>query len=358
MQYGSLQCPDSQGDPGWNPGLPVLIAEHGGYADVVEPAKLYGALLDSHLEHRSRSQAEKRSGRRMRVNCVPYLVSLLLPWMFFLGIFALNSFFLHYAAPLTTSLVTILILVVSASYTRGAYRDTGTAPEDRFYPVYLGAAMTLACALGWFLGDLNFWSYMQPTYQEVHLATYNNVDPSSQTLWSQEVIPTRGRRFQDSGKMYFTHETVVDTSRAMSFKMGDLYCVAPIVNPNCQANCGNDFWAVGMNCCAEDGSNFTCGEVHNPKAHSGLRLLAESKRGFFRLAVLQEQADPSGRSAMSTHPLFFIWLQDPVAEIARWQKNGYRHFVEVMFGSFFTNAIFLTSTVKSATQYHLMRGVA
>lgn len=270
----------------------------------------------------------------------------------------MNSFYVHYASPMMTTLVSTLFLLVSASYTRGALKDTSAAPEDRFYPIYMGAAMTVAVTFGWFLGDLNFWSFMQPTYQEEHLATYNNVDPSMQQLSSQEVVPTRGRRFQDAGKMYFKHDTFVDVSRAMSFKQRDLYCVAPIVNPSCQENCGNDFWAVGMNCCAEDGSSFACGEVHNPKAHSGLRLLAESKRAMFRLAVMQAQADPSGRTAQSTHPLFFIWLQDPVAETRRWRKNGYKHFIEVMFLSFFANAFFLMTTVKSSSRFYLTQGGA
>merc|ERR1719330_921612 len=151
-------------------------------------------------------------------------------------------------------------------------RDKTKSPEDRFYPVYLGAALTVAAAFSWALGDLNFWSVMHPSYEAEHLATYSNVDPSSQKLWSGEASPTRGRRFQDAGKIYFRHEAVVDVNRSASFKLSDYYCVAPIVNPKCQGSCGMDFWAVGLNCCSERGG-FRCGEYWNPKAKSGLRMM-------------------------------------------------------------------------------------
>merc|ERR1719414_2271295 len=152
-----------------------------------------------------------------------------------------------------------------------ALKNRAASPDDKFYPTYMGAALTAAVVLGWLFGDLTFWSYLHPSYEAEHLATYSNVDPSSENLWSGEAVPTRGRRFQDAGKIYFRHEAVVDVNRSASFKLHDLYCVAPIVNPKCQGSCGMDFWAVGVNCCSES-TGFRCGEYNNPKAKSGLRM--------------------------------------------------------------------------------------
>eukprot|EP00438_Fugacium_kawagutii_P009189 Skav234281 [mRNA] locus=scaffold2271:7000:9362:+ [translate_table: standard] len=75
--------------------------------------------------------------------------------------------------------------------------------------------------------------------------------------------------------------------RSMAFKNVDTYCVAPIT--------------------------VTKGEYNNPNAHSGLRLLSDDQRGFYRLAV--EQAE---------HPLFFYWTEDATAAMNTFRDNGYK----------------------------------
>lgn len=65
--------------------------------------------------------------------------------------------------------------------------------EDRAIRLYLGVALVVAIALGWTMGDINFWQFMQPCYHVDHLATYSNVNPSSQHLWSGEQAPSESR---------------------------------------------------------------------------------------------------------------------------------------------------------------------
>ena len=118
----------------------------------------------------------------------------------------------------------------------------------------------------------------------------------------------------------------------MAFKNVDTYCVAPVSvlqGPQFNCRCAErrlsapggvvlpletyDFWAIGMDCCSVNAADFHCGmglgwascllplshgrsaraaralagEVGNSKAHSGLRLLDDRQRSFYRLAVEQ-----------------------------------------------------------------------
>jgi len=313
------------GDGLWVPG-----GATGGLWGVDDSPNVSAALLDDTLAHNAQEKKMMNSKRRRRINCVPALMAVFLPWVLFLAAYATTSFYFHYVAPCTMcaliffALYLGFILIVQARQKQGQ-------KKDQFYPLYFGWALIISVGLGALWGDLNFYSYMQPAYEEEHLATYTNIDPSSERLWNGALTPTRGKRFQDAGKVYFRHDAVLDVNRSMSFKMGDLYCVAPIVNPNCRKNCGLDFWAVGINCCSEDAADFRCGQYNNKRAKSGLRFLPDSRRPYFRLAVLQAEG---AHKISSPHPLFFQWVEDPVHTIREWKKDGYRRFLFFMLFSF------------------------
>mmetsp|Transcript_54195 Transcript_54195/g.117103 ORF Transcript_54195/g.117103 Transcript_54195/m.117103 type:complete len:324 (-) Transcript_54195:81-1052(-) len=308
-----------------------------------DAAMRYGALMDHRLLACA-AEAAALKGRR-RMNVAPVIMGLFLPWLLFLGMYAASNFYLHYAAPITTLLILVGATLLCVSLWSSAVKTRKEGLEDSFYRFYLAAAMTVALLAGWLIGDMCFWELMQPCYEIEHLATYTNVNPSSERQASGEIVPTRGRRYQDAGKIYFDHTAVVDVSRAMSFKMGDLYCVAPIIDPGCAKNCGMDFWAVGVNCCEEDTVDFRCGEYNSTHAKSGLRLMSESQRKYFRLAVLQAEG---AHEVVSTHPLFFHFMQDPVAEVRRWERHGYGQYLVAMFASFAGSAFALGLSMKLA----------
>jgi len=320
---------------------PGPLALSGGYS-TSGPERLYGALLDHQLE--AQASAARDLKHRRRLNCVPVLLAFLLPWGLCMLAFGLATFSSHYEEPLVTVLIVAVLFVVSLSLLITNLQDRTKSSESRFFPVYIGAASTIAVALGWALGDMTFWSFMHPSYEAEHLAKYTNVDPSSQLSRAGQVVPAQGRRYQDAGQIYFSHEAVVDVNRSASFKMGDLYCVAPIINPDCQGACGHDFWAVGKNCCSEGKGTFWCGAYDKPRAKSGIRMLTGSMRPFYRLAVLQAEGM---WGLTSVHPLFFRWVEDPVAEIKQWKKAGIRRFLVVMYGSFFASLACLGLVLKS-----------
>lgn len=325
-------------------GMPPINGGGGetGPSESFGPSKLYGALLDEELAHQTRER--KLARHRRRVNCFPMLMALMVPWGLYLFVYGVSAFHCRFYLPLTT-LIFIVLLWIGVTFNLWKILGSQEMPEELFYPKYFAVSCFVAVTVGFLFGSLNFWEFMHPAYEVLHLATYSNVNPSSETLWSGETVPTRGSRFQDAGTVYFGHDAVLDSSKAMSFKMGDTYCVAPIVNSGCERNCGYDFWAVGVNCCSEDAADFRCGEYKNKKAKSGLRMMIESRRPLFRLAVMQAEGVHQVRS---NHPLFFYWMQDPPAEIRSWQRRGYKRFLVTMFMSFIVNAVTLGLYVKGA----------
>lgn len=326
--------------------MPVLLPDGEVIPSGSKKFALYGALEENQMIEMM-DQQEKLQ-RRRRINCIPALNALFLPWVMFLVVFSVTSFSFHYTMPLTVfafnaSIVLFCLFFAYSSFTA----DTSERPDKAFFPTYMALAFLTAVTFGWLLGDLNFWFYMQPCYNIDHLATYTNVDPSTSTMRSGQVVPTRGKRYQDAGKVYFDHKSIIDVDRSMSFKMGDLYCVAPIVNPDCKKNCGYDFWAVGINCCAEDVTDFRCGEYANPSAKAGLRLAKDELRPNFRLAVLEAEGV---HKIVSTHPVFFEWLHDPVKEMNHMKRRGYKGFVILMIVSFFGYGAAAAYSVNAARQ--------
>lgn len=315
---------------------PVHLPDGSTLATGSDKFALYGALED--IARQDMEEQDEYLKRRRRINCVPALNALFLPWVLFLIVYSVASFYIHYTMPGLVFVVNTTIVVCTVSYAYQTSKASGRMGAQRaFYPTYMSIMLTVAVTFGWLLGDLNFWFNMEPAYNIEHLATYNNVNPSKHT----------GKRYQDAGEVYFQANSVIDFSRAMSFKMGDLYCVAPIVDPSCKKNCIVDMWAVGINCCAEDVADFRCGEYNNPAAKSGLRLMHDEQRPNFRLAVLQAEGV---HKMVSTHPLFFYWLHDPLKEIDHIKRKGFKGFVLLMIVSFFGFALMAYLSLKRARE--------
>jgi hypothetical protein len=204
-----------------------------------------------------------------------------------------------------------------------AYRITRKKERDPMWYSFAAVAFGLAVFLATTFGDMNFWYNMQPFYDIENLNTYPSVNPARE----------KGQQLMDAGRVYFADGTGLDMRKAMGFKNLDLYCVAPIVHGNDQL-ASYDFWAVGLNCCSGVSSDFRCGEFNNPHARSGLRLMRDDQRPFFRLAVQQAEA---AYNIKATHPLFFYWMQDPVAEMNGYRDDGFKYYLLGIFTHFAFN---------------------
>eukprot|EP00405_Crypthecodinium_cohnii_P020343 CAMPEP_0206475610 /NCGR_PEP_ID=MMETSP0324_2-20121206/34193_1 /ASSEMBLY_ACC=CAM_ASM_000836 /TAXON_ID=2866 /ORGANISM="Crypthecodinium cohnii, Strain Seligo" /LENGTH=324 /DNA_ID=CAMNT_0053951023 /DNA_START=32 /DNA_END=1003 /DNA_ORIENTATION=- len=314
-------------------GLPVLPPPNvPTFGDSSGPMKLYGAITDEQL--RATAMAAQAFKNRKRLDCCGAISALLVPWAAFVAVSAIGSFQLHYSAPVITLVVLTVLAVASLGAAISAIVRAATGAEKRFYGIYMPVAVGVCVLAGCLLGDINFWQFMQPSYQIDHLATYTNVDPSRQHLWSGDTRPANGGRYQDAGKIYFSQNARLDLTKAASFKDGNLYCVAPVVDPDCKKNCGYDFWAVGMNCCSDLASDFRCGDFNSTHTRSGLRQVVNTWRPFFRLAVVQAEGM---HGIQARHPLFFHWVEDPVYELQSWKLSGYKNFMIAMVLCFFLN---------------------
>lgn len=320
---------------------PIVFSEHPGSAERSREARAQAVRQAAEAwDHRQRLISLAQTKGRRRINCVPALGAIFLPWLLFLAVFFSVSLYARYCFPILSLLVPILALLLALQTIRGAYARW-KAGGDWFFRGYDGVAFLVAVVLGWLLGDLNFWFHLQPGYDLQHMATYTGVNPSSHTTRAGNMAPTEGKRYQDAGKVYFTGDTYLDGNRSMGFKMGDVYCVAPILSKSCDKNCGQDFWAIGVNCCSEDAADFRCNP--NPRARAGLRLTLPHQVPFFRLAVLEAEG---AHQMTSIHPLFFYFVEDPNEEVRKMMHRGYANVVIAMCAFFACNMAAVCFTLK------------
>jgi len=269
--------------------------------------------------------------QRQRMNLVAVCQCLLFPWVTFCIVYAVTSFNLHYSKPWLCWLIVGFFASIALALGGGAYvsikskmkQDESREPT---WFVFLFVTMAIAVILGGVLGNMNFWSFMQRYYDYVNLNDYNSVN----------VAKTHGTQLMDGARVKFIPGTTLDLTKSMGFKNLNTYCVAPITVTNSddvRAELGNyDFWAVGLDCCSGDMTDFHCGDYNNPNARAGLRLLADDERSFYRLAVQQAEAL---YHVKATHPLFFYWTEDPVKEMESWKEEGYKFFFLAMLVHFF-----------------------
>jgi hypothetical protein len=261
-------------------------------------------------------------GKRRRMNLVAVVLNIFFPWFIFCSLFAAMSFSFHYQHPSAVWFLVILGFVLVAFLAFSAYQ-TKKRDRDPMWYTFATIATFIAVVCATVFGDMNFWYNMQPFYDIENLNTYPSVNPARE----------KGQQLMDAGRVYFADGTGLDMRKAMGFKNLDLYCVTPIVHGEDQL-ASYDFWAVGINCCSGVSSDFRCGEFNNPHARSGLRLMRDDQRPFFRLAVQQAEA---AYNIKATHPLFFYWMQDPVAEMNSYRDDGFKYYLLGIFTHFAFN---------------------
>lgn len=252
--------------------------------------EMNGQLMKPQTQHIPLSSAR-------RVNLVALWLTLMLPWSVFCLVFAVLIFSVRYSYPMVAYGVVVLIfllVVLLGVYAFNALRRRWTqgGPEATWF-IFLFLTTLLAYAVALFLADLTYRSWMQPYYDVSSLNQYDGVD----------VTTYYGQQLMDAGIANFSSGTELDTSRPNAFKNDVLYCVAPLTSSTYGGSplTSYDFWAVGTNCCSDDGTDFACGSTDSTSL-SGIRVMENGDRSFYRLAV-QEAISIYGIS--SVHPLFF-----------------------------------------------------
>lgn len=117
------------------------------------------------------------------------------------------------------------------------------------------------------VGSLIYYQKLIFYYGYQRHRTYSNVAASQQSL-----------QFVDAGKLEFTVDSKVDTTRAVGFRSAmdhHTLCVAPIVDGSMGQSDPVSFFAIGEGCCGWR-ANFRCGDVGDPSARSGLMMMDSS----------------------------------------------------------------------------------
>lgn len=271
-----------------------------------------------------------RRAQRYALNIPPIFQCILLPWIFFCGIFALTSFDLHYTNPrlyqgiLGVSSLFVVILICAAGSSLRIKYTYAEAPHPSWF-VFLVITMAVALVLGALLGSINFDAHLQPYYSYQSLNKYYAVDPTT----------TKGQELSDAGRIHFVNDTLLDLSRSMGFMNYDTYCVAPISkrtssDPRMLSTMAipkldsYDFWAVGLNCCSGGQADFQCGEFQGTASPSGLRLLRTDQQEFFQLAVQQAQA---AYTIKANSPIFVYYSSDATADMKSFRDEGLKYYL-------------------------------
>lgn len=288
----------------------------------------YGAALPT---------SKPRARRPVRINFPAMCLCIFVPWILFCLMFAVMSFSIHYTEKALCYLfvmVGLIFVVVVAKLALDAVKNQQLDPyNSSTWSVHLAVACFMAWILGVALGDMNFFYNMEPFYDASNLNNYPFVDPSR--------MP--GQQVMDAGQMTFVPGSKLDLKKSMTFHNLDTYCVTPIVNSNSKTPAASyDFWAVGMNCCSGGPGDFSCGEYNNPHVSSGLRVMREDQREFFRLAVKQAE---SAYNIKAQHPLFFHWMQDPAAELVAYMDEGFKYYTLGVFAFFAFTFFFVIVSV-------------
>lgn len=270
-------------------------------------------------------------GRQRRLNIFAICLNIFMPWILFCLVAAMLSFEMHYTKPelcQTLIIITVVLLVLLGAldvlYMMWRRRTGEASLATSTWLLFLCVSCLVAIGVAVPLGNHNFWASSQVFFDITALNSYNGVDPARM----------RGQELMDAGRVMFVNGTRLDLTRAMGFRNVETYCVAPITGGAVVGNpplAAYDFWAVGKDCCSSNSADFRCGEYNNLEARAGVRLMRDEDRAFFRLAVQQAE---SAYGIKATHPLFFHWVRDPVAETFQYQQGAFQTYMVAMFAFF------------------------
>lgn len=263
------------------------------------------------------------------------------PLLLFIFIFRVQLTAWRHYFYLEVMILTVLIPVaVNAWYSKKMYTAFRRGAFVRRWKFVMNIVLWPVIIFAFLQADKAYWRFMGSYYDFQSMASYVNLDPSSD----------RGQTYMDAGQVYFKEGTKVEVSKAIAFQEDEIYCVAPIVQQTLDSGGGEggggaaqenqknsptgsalslpksgtvDFWAVGINCCDPSGLNFHCGDSLNNLARAGIRELRDDTRPFFLMAVQEWTA---WLKIPAKHPLFFHWVQDPLVSVDNFYFDAMKMF--------------------------------
>jgi hypothetical protein len=266
-----------------------------------------------------------RSGAKAKDNQQVKMIALIvLPWLVFLTVSILFALCYHHY-------YLVVWLVVLGLFMASVTCMMLDSAQSRPWWLFLGLLSLFALLFGSLCGQYNYWMHMFP---------YASYDENRSYL---NVLPTEpAEAHADAGKIVFAHTSRVDTSRAVGFKSGSTYCVAPILDDTQGDRV--EYWAAGVDCCPARG-DFNCDDSWNPKARSGVVILDtstgdasissgdssfgftlfRSRRDYYLKAV--REAESNFLLTSADYPLFVRWVGDPQMIQDDYWRNGVGYLV-------------------------------
>lgn len=254
---------------------------------------------------------------------------------------ALFAFVYHHYAVLVWGVITLWILFAFLFLVLDARVRMGGS-------WFMLLAIVCVCAVvnGSIVGMYNYWTNMYPYWSYYEHKTYTNVLPSESAIGHA-----------DAGQLVFADTARVDTTRALGYKTGTVFCVAPILGDRVVDHV--EYWAAGIDCCNARG-DFSCDDSWDPKAKSGLVLPTfiggnvemtasdigakgkwwKTTRDKFIQAVKMAEASYDLKSAKN--PLLVRWISKP----QQFTDDLWRHGVGFVVGSI--SVYFLISIIFGA----------
>jgi hypothetical protein len=222
------------------------------------------------------------------------IVLITVPWLMFVGISLLYAFAYHHSREIVW-LASIACVALAAMFM--------SMPPSRIWGnwyLLLGMLCLVAVLAGNICGMYNYSEYMLQYWAYNQNRSYTNVLPSEPAA-----------AHADAGKIEFAASARIDTTKAVGYKSGETYCVAPVMDETQTSRV--EYWAAGIGCCKQR-ADFSCDQAADPTAHSGVVILDSnsfftSSHDFFKLAVKQAEAQYDIVSA--PEPLFVRWVAKP-----------------------------------------------
>lgn len=240
---------------------------------------------------------KKDVGRDVAQGCSLVFV----PLLEFILVFSLFLFG-HWRVPLLTWLTVMCCFTVSAVMITvsllGQSRETG-------FHFALGVSCIVACVLAVCMGSFAYHAYMeQYWWMETgrHYANLNATSPAGSHL--------------DGSLLHFHDTSAVDTTKAVGFRDGTVYCVAPVLDDTQSKRV--EYWAVGKDCCDQRG-DFLCDDASDPTASNAVVILGgtmllpgqEQTRNKHWIRAVRE-AEAAHDLASSEGAMLVRWVRDPV----------------------------------------------
>jgi len=150
--------------------------------------------------------------------------------------------------------------------------------RDMGWHFVLGVSCLAACLLAVWLGSVGYQWYMREYWWMQTGRHYTDLNAT-----------TSAQSRNDASWLHFRNGSRVDTMKAVGYRDGEVFCVAPVLSANQVTRV--EYWAIGKDCCQKR-SAFTCDDAGDPVAQSALAMLGEDfvDREAYQRAVRQAEA--------------------------------------------------------------------